>query len=229
MVLESPGFPALLSPSDSPPIAPGLATNVGLAVAVCAELPKFARLVTLAGLVSIRLGSVLLLACTWFGMLSAFAAIDMPSLMTDVETGASCGLLIPAPPPAMSDDKALCPGFSLIAVALCLALSSCIRRMSSTAAAPVIGEGVNPPFRRGDFAEGEVFMFESPGYEMGLGGVSTPRLRFNDLARVSSGSAEVVGRVATASERAGGKTGATAGDNVACSDAMRSKLVVSSC
>jgi hypothetical protein len=88
----------------------GLATAVELAVAVGAVLPRLARLVTLAGLVS-GFSSY----CTGLGIEIAFAAVEMPSLIVVVVTGASCGLLIPVPPPAISEDRALCPGFSLIA------------------------------------------------------------------------------------------------------------------
>jgi hypothetical protein len=91
-------------------IAAGLATAVELAVAVGAVLPKLARLVTLAGLVS-NLSS----NCIGLGMDIAFAAVDKPSLIEVVAIGASCGLLMPTPPPAMREDRALCPGFSLIA------------------------------------------------------------------------------------------------------------------
>ena len=76
----------------------GLATTVELAVAVCAVLPKLARLVTLAGLVS-GLSS----NCNVVGIVIAFAATDIPSLIVVVETGASCGLLMPTPPPAKRD------------------------------------------------------------------------------------------------------------------------------
>jgi hypothetical protein len=91
-------------------IAAGLAIAVELAVAVCAVLPRLARLVTLAGLVS-----DLSWNCIGLGIEMAFAAVDNPSLIMVVATGASCGLLIPVPPPAISDARALCPGFSLIA------------------------------------------------------------------------------------------------------------------
>jgi hypothetical protein len=91
-------------------IAAGLATTVELAVAVCAVLPRLARLVTLAGLVSGFSSN-----CIGLGMEIAFAADDIPSLIVVVATGASCGLLIPVPPPAIRDERALCPGFSLIA------------------------------------------------------------------------------------------------------------------
>jgi len=107
-------FPSLgsrASASIALVIAAGLATRVEFAVAVCAELPKLARLVTLAGLVSCDVSK-----CTGLGIVIAFAAVDKPSLSVVVATGASCGLLIPAPPPAMSDERALWPGFSLIAV-----------------------------------------------------------------------------------------------------------------
>jgi hypothetical protein len=91
-------------------IAAGLATAVELAVAVGAVLPKLARLVTLAGLVSSLSSN-----CIGLGMDIAFAAVDKPSLIEVVAIGASCGLLMPTPPPAMREDRALCPGFSLIA------------------------------------------------------------------------------------------------------------------
>jgi hypothetical protein len=90
--------------------AAGLATAVELAVAVGAVLPRLARLVTLAGLVSGFSSN-----CIGLGIEIAFAAVDKPSLIAVVATGASCGLLIPMPPPAIREDKALCPGFSLIA------------------------------------------------------------------------------------------------------------------
>ncbi len=90
--------------------AAGLATAAGLAVAVGAVLPRLARLVTLAGLVSGFSSNIMGL-----GIAIAFAAVDKPSLIVVVTTGASCGLLIPVPPPAISEERALCPGFSLIA------------------------------------------------------------------------------------------------------------------
>jgi hypothetical protein len=108
---ELPGL-SRVSASISLVIAAGLATNVELAVAVGAVLPRLARLVTLAGLVSILSPN-----CMGLGIEIAFATADIPSLIDVVADGASCGLLIPAPPPAIRLDNALCPGFSLIAVA----------------------------------------------------------------------------------------------------------------
>lgn len=81
-------FPALGSRDSASialVIAAGLATRVELAVAVCAELPRLARLVTLAGLVS--WGEVS--KCIGLGMEMAFAAVDSPSLRVVVATGAS--------------------------------------------------------------------------------------------------------------------------------------------
>ena len=84
---------------------------VELAVAVGAVLlPKLARLVTLAGLVS-----GLSPYCIVLGIEMVFATVDMPSLIVVAAVGASCGLLIPVPSPAMSEDRARWPGFSLIA------------------------------------------------------------------------------------------------------------------
>lgn len=91
-------------------IAAGLAIAVELAVAVCAVLAKLARLVTLAGLVSVLSSNDIGL-----GIDIAFAAVDKPSLIVTVAIGASCGLDMLVPPPAISEAKALCPGFSLIA------------------------------------------------------------------------------------------------------------------
>jgi hypothetical protein len=132
----------------------GLATTVEPAVAVGAVLPKLARLVMLAGLVS-SLSSY----CIGLGIEIAFAAADNPSLILVVAIGASCGLLISAPPPAISEDNALWPGFSLVAACWFLWLSSCFRRSSAIAAAPVseIGEnlGLKAPLNRGDLGDGE--------------------------------------------------------------------------
>ncbi len=80
----------------------GLATAVVLAVAVWAVLPKLARLVTLAGLVS-DFSSVFI----GLGIEIAFAAADNPSLRALVAGGASPGLLISSPPPAMSEESTL--------------------------------------------------------------------------------------------------------------------------
>jgi hypothetical protein len=91
-------------------MAAGLATTVELAVAVCAVPFKLARLVTLAGLVS-GLSS----NCNGLATITAFATVDMPSLIEVVAPGASCGLLIPPPPVASKEEITLCPGFSLIA------------------------------------------------------------------------------------------------------------------
>lgn len=118
--------------------AAGLATAVELAVVVRTELPRLARLVTLAGLVSAFSSK-----CIGLGIEIAFAAEDSPSLKVVVATGASCGLLIPAPTPAMSDDRALCPGFSLMAGWCLLWASSALLRLSARAAAPVSGKGAN--------------------------------------------------------------------------------------
>lgn len=87
----------LNSPSVGPDIVVGLTATVELAVAVGAVLPKLARLVTLAGLVS-ELSS----KCTGLGMVIAFAATDIPLLIDVVAVGASPGLLIPTP---SKDDK----------------------------------------------------------------------------------------------------------------------------
>jgi hypothetical protein len=122
------------------------------AVAVCAWLPKLARLVTLAGLVLFSSTEAVA------GMVIAFAALLKPSLIDVVATGASCGLLIAAPPPAIKDDRALLAGLSLIAedvlLSLSLAISSLLRRWSSNAAAPVSGAGEkvgeNAPLNLGD-------------------------------------------------------------------------------
>jgi hypothetical protein len=108
--LRFPDLAPLLSASIALVIAAGLATAVELAVAVGAVLPKLARLVTLAGLVS-GLSS----NCMGLGIEMAFAAVDNPSLIVVVAIAASCGLLMPVPPPAIREERALCPGFSLIA------------------------------------------------------------------------------------------------------------------
>lgn len=129
----------------------GLATIVGLAVAVCAVLPKLARLVTLAGLVSglSSNGKVV-------GIVSALAAADMPSLIAFVATGASWSLLMPTPPPLRRDVMASWPGFLLIAPGGPFCASSIFRRSSSSAAAPVSdtagNTGENVPPNRGAFA-----------------------------------------------------------------------------
>jgi hypothetical protein len=108
--LTFPGLTSLASTSTALVIAAGLATTVELAVTVGAVLPRLAKLVTLAGLVP---G----FSSNWIGLgiAIALAAIDKPSLIAVVATGASCGLLILAPPPAIREDRALCPGFSLMA------------------------------------------------------------------------------------------------------------------
>jgi hypothetical protein len=92
---------------------------VELAVAVCAALPKLARLVTLAGL-CVTFSST----CIGLGIEIAFAAIVMPSLIVEVAAGASAGRLMPVFPDDMRDDIALCAGFSLIALP-CALCSSC--------------------------------------------------------------------------------------------------------
>jgi hypothetical protein len=212
------------SASTSLVIAAGLATSVELAVAVGAVLPKLAKLVTLAGLVSILSPN-----CTEVGIVMAFATVDIPSLIEVVAVGASCGLLIPAPPPAMSDDKALCPGFSLIAVA-CLWFSSLLRLSSAIAAAPVSGidtkPGENTPLNRGDFGDGEALNSEF-GVKFRFDGDCdwSGRLRFKDFVRVESGKAawlsigfDVV--VAGADSKFVVKAGADTPPGPPCSDAM---------
>lgn len=84
-------------------IAVGLATTVEFTVAVGAVLlPRLARLVTLAGLVSAfssdRIG---------LGIEIEFATVDSASLMVVAALGASCGRLIPAPAPPVSEASAL--------------------------------------------------------------------------------------------------------------------------
>ena len=108
--LKVPDRVSLASASIALVKAAGLATTVEPAVTVGAVVDRLARLVTLAGLVS-GFSSY----GTGLGIDIAFAAVVMPSLIVVVATGASWGLLIPVPPPAIREDKALCPGFSLIA------------------------------------------------------------------------------------------------------------------
>jgi hypothetical protein len=73
--------------------------------------------------------------------------------------GASWGLLMDAPPPAIRDERALWPGFSLIALPALFCWSSFFLRSSSRAAAPVssAGEnlGENAPVYLGDLGDGD--------------------------------------------------------------------------
>jgi hypothetical protein len=98
-LVETSGLESRRSPS------PGITAVAGLAeaVAVCVDVfPRLARLVTLAGLIS-DLSSVLI----GLGIDIELATADMAPLMLVVATGASEGLLIPIPPPAMRDDRTL--------------------------------------------------------------------------------------------------------------------------
>lgn len=165
-------------------IEAGLATIVGPAVAV-AVVPKLARLVTLAGLVSDLSSN-----CMGLGMEIALATVDIPSLIV-VASGASWGLLIP---PCAMKEITLCPGFSLIAPCWLLCASSRFLRSSANAAAPVnvIGEkaGENAPLKRGDFGDGDA---TSPELVIVLDAERfcdcSDRFRFKDFVRVVSGSA----------------------------------------
>lgn len=145
----------------------------------------------------------------------AFAAVDIPSLIEVVAIGASRGLLVPVPPPAISEAIALCPGFSLI-IGGWLRAASLSLRWSSKAAAPVSGAGEigeNVPLNRGDFGDGEP---TNPAFVMLVRFVGfcvcSVRDLFNDFVRAGSDSA-----LMGASDRLVVKTGA---DTPPCCDAM---------
>lgn len=196
---------------------------VELAVADGPMLPRLARLVTLVGLVPVFSSY-----CIGLGIEMVFAVVDIPSLITVPETGVSCSLLIPAPLPAISVDRTLCPGFSLVGLLWLVWLSSLNRRSSDNAAAPVSGVEENPgekvPFNRGGFGDGDA---PNPAFaiEVKFAGlcIFSGRLRLRDLVRVESDSGksigDVVGMVAE-SDKFAVKTGVVA-DTAACSDAMR--------
>jgi hypothetical protein len=166
------------------PRNPGLAAAVVLAVAVCAVLPRLARLVTLAGLVSDFSPS----KCMGLGILMVLATLESPSLITGIEAGASCGLLIPLLA-ANKDEIAFWPGFSDIPrdAEIFLSASSLFLRSSARAAAPVRRMGEYPPPILGDFGGGEALRLALAIVERLLG-LCSGRLLFKDLYRVMSAS-----------------------------------------
>jgi hypothetical protein len=155
----------------------------------------------------------------------------MPSLIEVVATGASCNLLIPAPPPAMSEAIALCPGFSVIPVdSSALASSSFFRRSSANAAAPVSGvkDGENTPVNRGDFGFGDCPK-PTCAIEARFGFCDwSALLRFKDFVRAGSesGGMVAVDESVAASDKFVGKVGEVAAETAACSEAMNSSECV---